>query len=33
LINAMQKTGAKKGVAAICMGGGEATAMAIDRAA
>lgn len=33
LINAMQKNGAKKGVAAICIGGGEATAMAIERAA
>ncbi len=33
LINAMQKNGAAKGVAAICIGGGEATAMAIERAA
>ena len=33
LINAMQKNGATKGVAAICIGGGEATAMAIERAA
>ena len=33
LINAMQKNGAQKGVAAICIGGGEATAMAIERAA
>ncbi len=33
LINAMEKQGARKGVAAICIGGGEATAMAIERAA
>ena len=33
LINAMRKNGATKGVAAICIGGGEATAMAIERAA
>ena len=33
LINAMRKNGARKGVAAICIGGGEATAMAVERAA
>ena len=33
LINAMQKHDVKKGVAAICIGGGEACAMAIERAA
>lgn len=30
LINALQNTGGKKGVAALCIGGGEATAMAIE---
>jgi len=30
LINALQKTGGKKGVAALCIGGGEATAIAIE---
>jgi acetyl-CoA C-acetyltransferase len=29
----MQKNDVKKGVAAICIGGGEATAVAIERAA
>ncbi len=33
LINAMQKNDVHKGVAAICIGGGEATAIAIERAA
>ena len=30
LINALEQTGGKRGVAAICIGGGEATAMAIE---
>ena len=30
LIHALQRTGGKKGVAALCIGGGEATAMAIE---
>ena len=30
LINALQKTGGTKGVASLCIGGGEATAMAIE---
>ena len=33
LINAMHKYDVQKGVAAICIGGGEATAMAIEKAA
>ena len=33
LITAMQKNDVKQGVAAICIGGGEATAVAIERAA
>ena len=33
LITAMQKHDVQKGVAAICIGGGEATAVAIERAA
>lgn len=33
LITAMQKNDVKKGVAAVCIGGGEATAVAIERAA
>lgn len=33
LITAMQKNDVQKGVAAICIGGGEATAIAIERAA
>ena len=31
LLNALQKRGGKKGVAALCIGGGEATAVAIER--
>jgi acetyl-CoA C-acetyltransferase len=31
LMNALQKYGLKRGVAALCIGGGEATAMAIER--
>jgi acetyl-CoA C-acetyltransferase len=31
LINAMEQTGARKGVAALCIGGGEGIAMAIER--
>ncbi|HEX2591068.1 MAG TPA: acetyl-CoA C-acetyltransferase, partial [Rhizomicrobium sp.] len=30
LINALQKRGKKKGVAALCIGGGEATAVAVE---
>ena len=30
LINALQKTGGKKGVASLCIGGGEATAVALE---
>ncbi len=30
LINALQKTGGKRGVAALCIGGGEATAVAVE---
>ena len=30
LINALQKHGLKRGVASLCIGGGEATAMAIE---
>jgi acetyl-CoA C-acetyltransferase len=30
LINALQKTGGKRGVASLCIGGGEATALAIE---
>ena len=30
LINALQNTGGKRGVAALCIGGGEATAIAIE---
>jgi acetyl-CoA C-acetyltransferase len=30
LIGALKKTGGKRGVAALCIGGGEATAMAIE---
>ena len=30
LINALEKHGLKRGVAAICLGGGEATALAIE---
>ena len=32
LLNAMEKYGQKKGVAALCIGGGEATAVAVERA-
>ena len=31
LLNAMERHGARRGVAAICIGGGEATAMAVER--
>ena len=31
LMHALQKTGRKKGIAALCIGGGEATAVAIER--
>jgi acetyl-CoA C-acetyltransferase len=31
LLNAMEKRGLKRGVAAICIGGGEGTAVAIER--
>ncbi|SEL29899.1 acetyl-CoA C-acetyltransferase [Roseivivax marinus] len=31
LLNAMDKTGARRGVASLCIGGGEATAMAVER--
>jgi len=31
LLNAMERRGAKRGVAAICIGGGEATAIAVER--
>lgn len=31
LLNAMAKRGAKRGVAALCIGGGEATALAVER--
>ena len=30
LISALRKTGGKRGVASLCIGGGEATAMAIE---
>ena len=30
LLGALKKTGGKRGVAALCIGGGEATAMAVD---
>ncbi|MBU6475670.1 MAG: acetyl-CoA C-acyltransferase [Alphaproteobacteria bacterium] len=33
LLGAMQKRGLKKGVASLCIGGGEATAVALERAA
>ncbi len=32
LLNALEKRGLKRGVAAICIGGGEGTALAIERA-
>lgn len=31
LLNALEKTGGKKGVASLCIGGGEATAIAVER--
>jgi acetyl-CoA C-acetyltransferase len=31
LINALQRTGGKRGVASLCIGGGEATAVAVER--
>ena len=31
LISALEQTGSKRGVAALCIGGGEATAMAVER--
>jgi acetyl-CoA C-acetyltransferase len=31
LLAAMQKFGERKGVAALCIGGGEATALAVER--
>ncbi len=33
LITAMEKNGAKRGIASLCIGGGEATAIALERAA
>lgn len=33
LLSAMEKRGARRGVAALCIGGGEATAVALERAA
>ncbi len=33
LLAAMAKYGARRGVAALCIGGGEATAIAVERAA
>ena len=33
LLSAMEKYGQRKGVAALCIGGGEATAVAVERAA
>jgi acetyl-CoA C-acetyltransferase len=32
LIGALRKTGGKRGIASLCIGGGEATAMAIEIA-
>ena len=32
ILNALEKRGLKRGVAAICIGGGEGTAIAIERA-
>ena len=32
LIGALRKTGGKRGVASLCIGGGEATAMAVELA-
>jgi len=33
LLNALQRSGGKRGVASLCIGGGEATAIAVERAA
>jgi acetyl-CoA C-acetyltransferase len=33
LLHAMQRNGVERGVASLCMGGGEATAVAIERSA
>jgi len=33
LMNALQRRGLKRGIAALCIGGGEATAIALERAA
>ena len=33
LLNAMEKYGVDRGVASLCIGGGEATAVAVERAA
>ena len=30
LINALQQTGGKRGIASLCIGGGEATAIAVE---
>jgi acetyl-CoA C-acetyltransferase len=30
LISALERTGGKRGIAALCIGGGEATAMAVE---
>jgi acetyl-CoA C-acetyltransferase len=32
LVNALKRRGGKRGVAALCIGGGEATALAIELA-
>jgi acetyl-CoA C-acetyltransferase len=31
LVAALERTGGKRGVAALCIGGGEATAVAVER--
>jgi acetyl-CoA C-acetyltransferase len=31
LLNALEKRGLKRGIAALCIGGGEATAVAVER--
>jgi acetyl-CoA C-acetyltransferase len=31
LLNAMERQGAKRGIASLCIGGGEATAVAVER--
>lgn len=33
LLNALERSGGKRGIAALCIGGGEATAIAVERAA